>query len=91
MQPEAEWVGVGGVDACGGRVGAQQLALRVPDQLSGVTATEALGGVLIHRRDVVALRRADDCAQGRRCACRRHRLLLPACPRAIYTSCEKTG
>lgn len=49
VQPEGERIGVGGVDASGRRVGAEQLALRVSDQLGGVTATQALGGVLVHR------------------------------------------
>lgn len=63
VQPEAEGVGVGRVDARGGRVGAQQLALCVSNQFSRVATTQTLGGILVHRRNVVALGSADDGAQ----------------------------
>lgn len=49
VQPEGKGVGVGRVDACGSRVGAQQLALRVSNQFGGVTTTQSLGSVLVHR------------------------------------------
>lgn len=64
VQPEEQRVGVGGVDPGGRRVRPEQLARRVLDQLLRVAATQALGGVLVDRRDVVALWRADDGAEG---------------------------
>lgn len=81
VQPEEQRVGVGGVDPGGRRVRPEQLARRVLDQLLRVAATQALGGVLVDRRDVVALWRADDGAEGGGGG--EHRgglLLLPAQP-----------
>lgn len=81
VQPEEQRVGVGGVDPGGRRVRPEQLAHRVLDQLLRVAATQALGGVLVDRRDVVALWCADDGAEGGGGG--EHRgglLLLPAQP-----------
>lgn len=81
MQPEEQRVGVGGVDPGGCRVRAEQLAHGVLDQLLGVAAAQALGGVLVDGGDVVALGRADDGAEsGGRGEDGRRLLLLPAQP-----------
>lgn len=92
VQPEEQRVGVCGVDPRGCWVGPEQLAHGVMDQLLRVTAAQALGGVLVDRRDVVTLGRADDSAEGggrgedRGCL-----LLLPAQPLSatLRTGTEK--
>lgn len=63
MLPEKQRVGVGRVDPGGRRVGSEQLALRVLDELLRVTAAQALGGVLVDGGDVVTLWCADDGAE----------------------------
>lgn len=65
VEPEDEGVRVGGVDSCGCRVGPEQLTRRVLDQLLGVAPAQPLGSVLVQGRDVVALGRPDDGAEGR--------------------------
>lgn len=70
MQPEDERIGVGGVDACGCRVRAEQLAAGVLDEFLGVAATQALCSILIDRGDMVASGCADDGAErGARTQC----------------------
>lgn len=81
VQPEQQRVGVGRVDPGGCRVSPEQLARRVLDQLLRVAPAQALGGVLVDGRDVVALGRADDGAEGGGGGQDRGRLLLlPAQP-----------
>lgn len=81
MQPEQQGVRVCGVDPGGRRVRPEQLAHRVLDQLLRVTPAQALGGVLVDGRDVVALGRADDGAErGGVVEDRGRLLLLPAQP-----------
>lgn len=64
VEPEDQGVGIGGVDARGGRVGPQQLAGGVLDQLLGIAPAEPLGSVLVQGRDVVALGCPDDGTEG---------------------------
>lgn len=64
MEPEDQGVGIGGVDARGGRVGPQELAGGVLDQLLGIAPAEPLGCVLVQGRDVVALGCPDDGTEG---------------------------
>lgn len=79
MQPEEQRVGVSGVDPGGCRVSPEKLTHRVLDQLLGVAPAQALGGVLVHRGDVVALGRPDDGAERRgRVEDGRRLLLVPA-------------
>lgn len=81
MQPELQRVGVGGVDPGGGRVCSEQLADGVLDELLGVAPAQALGGVLVDGRYVVALGGPDDGAERRGgVEDRRRLLLLPAEP-----------
>ncbi len=63
VQPEEERIGVGGVDACGCRVRAEQLAASVLDEFLGVAATQTLCSVLVDRGNVVAFGCADDGAE----------------------------
>lgn len=64
MEPEHEGVGVGGVDAGGGRVGPEQLAGGVLDQFLGIPAAQPFGGILIQRRDMVASGSSDESTEG---------------------------
>lgn len=63
MQPEDERIGVGGVNARGRWVGAEQLAASVLDEFLGVAATQTLRSVLVDRGDVVTFGCADDGAE----------------------------
>lgn len=79
VQPEKQRVGVCRVDPGGCWVRPEQLAHGVLDQLLRVTPAQALGGVLVDGRDVVALRCADDGAErGGGVEDGRRLLLLPA-------------
>ena len=88
MQPEGQGVGVSRVYPGGSRVGPEQLAHRVLDQLLGEAAAQALGGVLVDGGDVVAFGRADDGAEGGGGVEDRRRLLLllPAQPKTLCAS-----
>lgn len=65
MEPEHERIGVGRVDAGGGRVSPQQLTGGVLDQFLGIPATQTLGGIFIQRRDMVTFGSSNDSAEGR--------------------------
>lgn len=79
MQPEEQRVWVGGVDPGGCWISPEQLTCCVLDQLLGIASAQALRRILVHRRDVVALGRANDGAERSwGVEDRRRLLLLPA-------------
>lgn len=54
VEPEDEWMGIGGVDACGSRVCPEELTCGVLDQLLGVPPAQPLGSVLVQGGDMIA-------------------------------------